>query len=100
MAPRKAGCRGTCGCSGRQGVAAVGLDPASRLGRSGLAANTQPPLRSCSSIPQFIGFTAAGLPLVVTFAFLISSPVLDLASVILLDFTGTALIAGFIGKLI
>jgi len=39
---------------------------------------------SCSSIPLFIGFTSAGLPLSVTFSFLISSPLVDLASVILL----------------
>lgn len=116
-----------------QGVAAIGLDPASRLGgsvqffvydvmkifillavlifgisyvqshfppertrallggRSGLGAitlaallGTLTPFCSCSSIPLFIGFTAAGLPLAVTFAFLISSPLVDLASVILL----------------
>lgn len=42
------------------------------------------PFCSCSSIPIFIGFTRAGLPLGVTFAFLISSPLVDLASVILL----------------
>ncbi|MBO4168774.1 permease [Luteovulum azotoformans] len=116
-----------------EGVRAVGLDPASRLGgsiqfflydvikifallsvlifviswvqshfppertramlggRSGLDANTMAallgtltPFCSCSSIPLFIGFTAAGLPLSVTFSFLISSPLVDLASVILL----------------
>jgi uncharacterized membrane protein YraQ (UPF0718 family) len=116
-----------------QGVAATGLDPASRLGgsvqffvydvikifillsvlifaisyvqshfppertrailggRTGLGANTLAallgtltPFCSCSSIPLFIGFTAAGLPLAVTFSFLISSPLVDLASVILL----------------
>ena len=116
-----------------QGVAATGLDPASRLGgsvqffvydvikifillsvlifaiswvqshfppertramlggRSGLGATTLAallgtltPFCSCSSIPLFIGFTAAGLPLAVTFAFLISSPLVDLASLILL----------------
>lgn len=115
------------------GVAAAGLDPASRLGgsvqffvydvikifilltvlifaiswiqsffppertrrilggRSGFGANTLAallgtitPFCSCSSIPLFIGFTAAGLPLAITFAFLISSPLVDLASVILL----------------
>lgn len=115
------------------GVAAVGLDPASRVGasvqffvydvikifillwvlifaiswvqsyfppertrrilggRSGLGANTLAallgtitPFCSCSSIPIFIGFTAAGLPLAITFSFLISSPLVDLASVILL----------------
>ena len=116
-----------------QGVAAAGLDPATRLGgsvqffvydvikifvllsvmifvvsyvqsqfppertrvllggRSGLGANTLAallgtltPFCSCSSIPLFIGFTAAGLPLAVTFSFLISSPLVDLASIILL----------------
>jgi hypothetical protein len=115
------------------GVAAAGLDPASRLGgsvqffvydvikifillsvlifavswiqsffppertrrilggRSGIWANTLAallgtitPFCSCSSIPIFIGFTAAGLPLAITFSFLISSPLVDLASVILL----------------
>lgn len=42
------------------------------------------PFCSCSSIPLFIGFTGAGLPVGVTFSFLISSPLVDLASVILL----------------
>jgi uncharacterized membrane protein YraQ (UPF0718 family) len=42
------------------------------------------PFCSCSSIPLFIGFTSARLPLSVTFSFLISSPLVDLASVILL----------------
>lgn len=45
---------------------------------------TLTPFCSCSSIPLFIGFTGAGLPLGVTFSFLISSPLVDLASVILL----------------
>lgn len=45
---------------------------------------TVTPFCSCSSIPIFIGFTRAGLPVGVTFAFLISSPLVDLASVILL----------------
>ncbi|MGP6147336.1 permease [Jeotgalibaca sp. A122] len=45
---------------------------------------TVTPFCSCSSIPLFIGFTASGLPLAVTFSFLISSPMVDLASVILL----------------
>jgi hypothetical protein len=116
-----------------QGVAAVGIDPASRLGasvqffvydvikifillsvlifviswvqshfppertrrilggRTGLGASalaallgTITPFCSCSSIPIFIGFTAAGLPLAITFSFLISSPLVDLASLILL----------------
>ena len=60
-------------------------------GRSGIGANilaallgTLTPFCSCSSIPLFIGFTAAGLPLAITFSFLISSPLVDLASVILL----------------
>lgn len=60
-------------------------------GRTGLGANTLAallgtitPFCSCSSIPLFIGFTAAGLPLAITFSFLISSPLVDLASVILL----------------
>ena len=39
---------------------------------------------SCSSIPIFIGFTTAGLPLGVTFSFLISSPMVDIASIIML----------------
>ncbi len=62
------------------------------LGRfDGLSANilgallgTVTPFCSCSSIPLFIGFTSAGLPIGVTFSFLISSPLVDLASVILL----------------
>ena len=59
--------------------------------RRGMGANvtaallgTITPFCSCSSIPLFIGFTSAGLPLAVTFSFLISSPLVDLASVILL----------------
>jgi len=62
------------------------------LGRyNGISANilgallgTVTPFCSCSSIPLFIGFTSAGLPIGVTFSFLISSPLVDLASVILL----------------
>lgn len=62
------------------------------LGRfHGLGANiigallgTVTPFCSCSSIPLFIGFTSAGLPLGVTFSFLISSPMVDLGSLILL----------------
>ncbi len=62
------------------------------LGRfHGLGANiisallgTVTPFCSCSSIPLFIGFTGAGLPLGVTFSFLISSPMVDLGSLILL----------------
>ncbi|MCM1565228.1 MAG: permease [Dehalobacter sp.] len=62
------------------------------LGRfNGISANilgallgTVTPFCSCSSIPLFIGFTSAGLPIGVTFSFLISSPLVDLASVILI----------------
>ena len=46
---------------------------------------TVTPFCSCSSIPLFIGFTSAGLPLGVTFSFLISSPMVDLGSLLLLD---------------
>jgi len=59
--------------------------------RDGIVANifaallgTVTPFCSCSSIPLFIGFTSAGLPIGVTFSFLISSPLVDLASVLLL----------------
>lgn len=45
---------------------------------------TVTPFCSCSSIPIFIGFTSAGLPLGVTFSFLISSPMVDLGSLLLL----------------
>ena len=62
------------------------------LGRfHGLGANilgallgTVTPFCSCSSIPIFMGFTSAGLPLGVTFSFLISSPMVDLGSLLLL----------------
>ncbi len=62
------------------------------LGRfHGLGANciaallgTVTPFCSCSSIPLFIGFTSAGLPLGVTFSFLISSPMVDLGSLVIL----------------
>ena len=62
------------------------------LGRfHGLGANlmaallgTVTPFCSCSSIPLFMGFTSAGLPLGVTFSFLISSPMVDLGSLMLL----------------
>jgi uncharacterized protein len=50
----------------------------------GALLGTITPFCSCSSIPLFIGFTNAGLPIGVTFSFLISSPLVDLASVILL----------------
>lgn len=60
-------------------------------GLKGITANilgallgTITPFCSCSSIPLFIGFTSAGLPIGVTFSFLISSPLVDLASVLLL----------------
>lgn len=45
---------------------------------------TVTPFCSCSSIPLFIGFTSAGLPIGTTFSFLISSPLVDLASILLL----------------
>jgi uncharacterized membrane protein YraQ (UPF0718 family) len=45
---------------------------------------TVTPFCSCSSIPLFIGFTSAGLPVGVTFSFLISSPMVDLGSLLLL----------------
>lgn len=62
------------------------------LGRfKGITANilaallgTVTPFCSCSSIPLFIGFSSAGLPLGVTFSFLISSPMVDLGSLVLL----------------
>lgn len=50
----------------------------------GALLGTITPFCSCSSIPIFIGFTRAGLPVGVTFSFLISSPLVDLASIILL----------------
>ncbi|HOI46576.1 MAG TPA: permease [Bacilli bacterium] len=50
----------------------------------GALLGTLTPFCSCSSIPIFIGFTKAGLPIGVTFSFLISSPLVDIASVILL----------------
>lgn len=50
----------------------------------GALIGTVTPFCSCSSIPLFIGFTSAGLPLGVTFSFLISSPMVDLASLLLL----------------
>lgn len=56
------------------------------LGANTVAAllGTVTPFCSCSSIPLFIGFTGAGLPLGVTFSFLISSPMVDLGSLVLL----------------
>lgn len=50
----------------------------------GALMGTVTPFCSCSSIPIFIGFTKAGLPVGVTFSFLISSPMVDLASILLL----------------
>ncbi len=50
----------------------------------GALLGTLTPFCSCSSIPLFIGFTKAGLPLGITFSFLISSPLVDLASFLLL----------------
>ena len=50
----------------------------------GALLGTVTPFCSCSSIPIFIGFTSAGLPLGVTFSFLISSPMVDIASLLLL----------------
>lgn len=63
------------------------------LGRfNGISANilaalfgTVTPFCSCSSIPLFIGFTSAGIPISMAFSFLISSPLVDLASLILLS---------------
>jgi len=50
----------------------------------GALLGTVTPFCACSSIPLFIGFTSAGLPLGITFSFLISSPLVDLASILLL----------------
>jgi len=50
----------------------------------GALLGTVTPFCSCSSIPIFIGFTSAGLPLGITFSFLISSPMVDIASLLLL----------------
>lgn len=56
------------------------------IGANSVAAllGTVTPFCSCSSVPLFIGFTSAGLPLGVTFSFLISSPMVDLSSLVLL----------------
>ncbi|WP_414048570.1 permease [Macrococcus animalis] len=56
------------------------------IGANTMAAllGTVTPFCSCSSIPLFMGFTSAGLPLGVTFSFLISSPMVDLGSLVLL----------------
>lgn len=64
---------------------------------------TVTPFCSCSSIPLFIGFTSAGLPLGVTFSFLISSPMVDIGSLILLmSIFGTkvAIIYVFLGLVV
>lgn len=52
---------------------------------AGALLGTVTPFCSCSSIPVFMGFTRAGLPLGVTFSFLISSPMVDLGSLVLLS---------------
>lgn len=52
---------------------------------AGALLGTVTPFCSCSSIPIFMGFTRAGLPLGVTFSFLISSPMVDLGSLVLLS---------------
>lgn len=58
---------------------------------------TVTPFCSCSSIPLFIGFTSAGLPLGVTFSFLISSPMVDLGSlVILMSMFGWKIAAAYV----
>jgi len=58
---------------------------------------TVTPFCSCSSIPLFIGFTSAGLPLGVTFSFLISSPMVDLGSLVLLmSIFGTKVAAAYV----
>lgn len=76
------------------------------LGRfNGITANimgailgTVTPFCSCSSIPLFIGFTSAGLPLGVTFSFLISSPMVDLGSLFLLiSIFGTKVALWYVG---
>lgn len=63
----------------------------------GALLGTVTPFCSCSSIPIFIGFTSAGLPLGVTFSFLISSPMVDLASLLLLmSFFGAKLAIAYV----
>ncbi len=63
----------------------------------GALLGTITPFCSCSSIPIFIGFTSAGLPLGVTFSFLISSPMVDLASFLLLtSFFGVKIAAIYV----
>jgi uncharacterized protein len=63
----------------------------------GALLGTITPFCSCSSIPIFIGFTSAGLPLGVTFSFLISSPMVDLASLmILMSFFGAKIAIAYV----
>lgn len=63
----------------------------------GALLGTVTPFCSCSSIPIFIGFTSAGLPLGVTFAFLISSPLVDLGSLlILMSFFGAKIAIAYV----
>jgi uncharacterized membrane protein YraQ (UPF0718 family) len=63
----------------------------------GALLGTITPFCSCSSIPIFIGFTSAGLPLGITFSFLISSPLVDLASLlILMSFFGPKIAIAYV----
>lgn len=63
----------------------------------GALLGTITPFCSCSSIPIFIGFTSAGLPLGVTFSFLISSPLVDLGSLlILMSFFGAKIALAYV----
>jgi uncharacterized membrane protein YraQ (UPF0718 family) len=63
----------------------------------GALLGTITPFCSCSSIPIFIGFTSAGLPLGTTFSFLISSPLVDLASlIILMSFFGAKIAIAYV----
>ncbi len=63
----------------------------------GALLGTITPFCSCSSIPIFIGFTSAGLPVGVTFSFLISSPLVDLASLlILMSFFGAKIAVAYV----
>ena len=63
----------------------------------GALLGTITPFCSCSSIPLFIGFTSAGLPLGVTFSFLISSPLVDIASFLLLvSFFGVKIAVAYV----
>ena len=63
----------------------------------GALLGTITPFCSCSSIPIFIGFNSAGLPLGITFSFLISSPLVDLASLlILMSFFGAKIAIAYV----